>query len=438
MFIASKVRENSYNKRLWINEETVLRGAIYDRNDNILAYSDKDGDRQTRHYKYGNTYSHLIGYSYKQYGKSGLEATYNNELLNLDNNNPLKQIRKMITDQDEVGNNLILTVDHEIQKRSQELLGKRNGAIVVMNPISGEIYAMVSNPGFNPSTLSKYWSDIVENPDSPLLNRATSGLYTPGSVFKIITTTAAIEKENIKTEYECDGYIDINGYVLKDYRGIAHGQTDLEKALVESCNIAFSQIGIQLGQEALKDTSEKFMLNKVIPFDLKTGISSFPTRGKLNKPELGASAIGQGKLLVTPLNMAMVTSAIANNGMMVKPILVKKVVTPKGKTVKENEIEVLSEVTDSAIANQIKEMMVKVVTQGTGTKAQIKNIRVAGKTGTAENETGKDHAWFVGFAPADQPQVAVAVILENSGTTGGTSAAPIARDIIKLALKRLK
>lgn len=437
IFSAAKVESNSYNKRQWLNEESVIRGKILDRNGNVLVYSEKKDDNQIRYYKYGSLYSHIIGYSYKEYGKSGLEATYNNELLDLSDLNPINDIKNIISDKETNGNNIMITIDHDVQKYASNLLNGRKGSIVMMNPKTGEIYTMISYPSFNPSTLKDDWEEIIEDTNSPLLNRATMGMYTPGSIFKVITATAALQHENIQTEYKCKGSVNIDGYILSDYKGEAHGDVDLEKALAESCNVAFSQIGLFLGQERLRDAAEDYYINKLIPFDLKTSRSLFSTKN-MTKADLGATAIGQGKTLVTPLNMAMVASAIANDGEMIKPVLVKEVIAGNGKVIKQNKTEVLTKTSSTEISNKIKDMMVKVVDEGTGKNARIRNISVAGKTGTAENETGKEHAWFIGFAPADDPEVAIAVILENSGSTGGKVAAPIARDIMIKMLNKLK
>ncbi|WIV10444.1 penicillin-binding transpeptidase domain-containing protein [Proteiniborus sp. MB09-C3] len=436
IFTADKIVTSNYNKRQWINEENILRGEITDRRGTILVNSVKTDKGQIRDYKYGKTYSHIIGYSSREYGKSGIEAVYNKELLDLNDSNPIGELKNILSDGETVGNNVVLTVDHEIQSYAYKLLGNRKGSIVLMNPKTGEIYAMISNPSFNPSTLKENWEDIVANEDSPLLNRATMGMYAPGSIFKLITATAAIENRETDEVFNCEGSIKIDGYVLKDYKGEAHGQVDLNEALAKSCNVAFSQIGLEIGDSKLRNAAEKYMFNSSIPFDLRTAKSTFP--GKIDsKPELGASAIGQGKVLVTPLNMAMVASAIGNKGEMVKPILMKEIINSNSRVLKKNRTELLSRVTSPEIAERLKSMMIDVVEKGTGKNARISNIRVAGKTGTAENETGKEHAWFIGFAPADDAQVAVAVIVENSGKTGGTEAAPIARDLMRKAMQVL-
>ncbi|TCO72285.1 peptidoglycan D,D-transpeptidase FtsI family protein [Marinisporobacter balticus] len=437
IFQAEQVVNNNYNKRQWVNEEYVLRGIIADRNGKTLASSRKIDNKQIRTYKFDKLYSHIIGYSFKEYGKAGLESSYNKELLN-NNENPIREITEKITGPKEEGNNLILAIDHDLQSYTQKRLKGKKGAIVLMNPKNGEIYAMVSKPDFDPSTMKDKWAEITEDKNSPLLNRATMGLYTPGSIFKIITATSALENEYIEKTFQCEGSININGYVLKDYKGTAHGKVDLKKALIVSCNVAFGQIGLDLGEDKLKNTAEKYMLNKIIPFELLTKNSVFPHKRNMSRPELAATAIGQGKILVTPLNMAMVASAIANDGKMMKPFLVKEVINPKGRTIHTNLPQTLSTVSSKNIAEAIKEMMIDVVKLGTGKNARIKNVKVAGKTGTAENDTEKEHAWFIGFAPADDPKVAIAVVLENEGSTGGKSAAPIARDIMAAALNILK
>lgn len=436
VFTADKIVTNSYNKRQWINEENILRGEITDRKGTVLVNSINTDNGQIRNYKYGNVYSHIIGYSSREYGKSGIEATYNKDLLDLSDSNPLGELKNILSDGQTLGNNVVLTVDHEIQNYAYKLLGNRKGSIVLMNPKTGEIYSMISSPSFNPSTLKENWDEIVANENSPLLNRATMGMYTPGSIFKLITATAAIENRETDEDFSCEGSINIDGYVLKDYGGIAHGEVDLAEALAKSCNVAFSQIGLEVGDDKLRNTAEKYMLNNSIPFELRTAKSIFPEKIR-SKPELGASAIGQGKILVTPLNMAMVASAIGNQGDMVKPILVREIIDYNNSVLKKSKTEVLSKVTSPEIAEQLKSMMVEVVNNGTGKNARINKIQVAGKTGTAENESGKEHAWFIGFAPADDPIVAVAVIVESSGKTGGTEAAPIAGDLMKKAIQIL-
>lgn len=436
VFSSEKIKSNSYNKRLWINEESILRGSVLDRNGRILVYSEKHDDVMKRYYKYGRLYSHIIGYSYREYGKAGLELSFNNQLLNINENSAIDELINIVAPTT-IGNNLELTIDHGTQEKARTLLKGKKGAIVAMNPKTGEIYAMVSLPDFDASNLRDDWSTISEDSNSPLLNRATQGLYTPGSIFKIISTSAILNSADIDKEYDCEGTANIDGYIFKDYQSKAHGHLDLKEALAKSCNTYFTTKSINVGDDALGIAAKAFMFNSKIPFDLPVNISSYPTNN-LGETDLAASAIGQGKVVATPLNMALVASSIANNGEMVKPILVKNLLSSNGKILKTYNTDTLSRSTSSLNAEEIKEMMIEVVKSGTGTNASIKNIQVAGKTGTAENPSGNSHAWFIGFAPASDPKIAIAVVLEEEGSTGGSSAAPIARDLIIYALNNIK
>lgn len=437
VFKAEAIKNNSYNKRLWINEESIVRGSIEDRNGKVLVYSEKQDDTIKRYYKYGRLYSHVIGYSYREYGKAGLELAYNNQLLNINENAAINELINIVAPTT-IGNNLELTIDHGLQEKTRALLHGKKGAIIVMNPQNGDIYSMVSLPDFDASKLKEEWGDISEDLTSPLLNRAIQGLYAPGSTFKIISSVAALSTNDFVEEYDCVGSTKINGYIFKDYQGKAHGHLDLDHALAYSCNTYFTEKSLTIGKEKLSEVAESFLFNTKIPFDLSVKVSQFPSKENIDNTGIAAASIGQGKVLATPLNMALVVSGIANNGEVMKPILVKNVVSKDGKVLRTNRPEILSKATDSIIANDLKSMMREVVKIGTGKNASIKNVSVAGKTGTAENASGKSHAWFVGFAPYDDPKLSVVVILEEEGSTGGSSAAPIARDLMIYGLNNIK
>lgn len=434
IFKSKSIKVNAYNKRLWMNEEKVVRGTIRDRNGLTLAYSEEGEDGNQRHYNYGPLYSHIVGYSYREYGKSGLELQYNNALLDIKDSDLGNDIKDLVLPTS-IGNDLNLTIDHGLQEKSRQLLTGYNGAIVSMNPKTGEIYSMVSLPDFDTSNLRDNWQDIMEDNTSVLVNRATQGLYEPGSAFKIITTAAILENENLDLNHNCQGSIVVDGYEFNDYGKTSHGQIDLSKAFAQSCNTYYVSKALDLGPEKLANTAEKFMINKRIDFDLPVEKSVFK-HNKLEDTKLAASAIGQGDLQVTPLNMAMVASSIANNGKMMKPILVKEIVSSSGRVIEETEPVELSQSTGERLAGSISEMMRQVVLSGTGRNASIRNVEVFGKTGTAENSSGLEHSWFVGYAGRD-PDIAVAVILEESGITGGQGAAPIARDLIIYAYNNI-
>lgn len=432
VFRAEEIKNHSYNKRLWINEENILRGSISDRKGNVLAYSQEQGENINRYYNYSNLYSHIIGYSYREYGKAGLESTYNNELLNLRELSGIEELINIVAP-DIDGNNLNLTIDHGMQEKSRELLNGRKGSIVTMNPSTGEIYSMYNLPDFNPSNLREDWTNISEATDSPLLNRATQGLYAPGSIFKLITATALLES-NIDLDYTCTGSTVIDGYEFTDHS--PHGNIDLDGAIVNSCNTYFAEKSVEIGDDKLREVANRYMLDEKIAFDLESSISSFP-KGNLGKTEIAASSMGQGQVLTTPLNMALMASTIANNGNMVKPYLVKSIEEASGTLISQTRTEILSDVMSETMSDELTDMMIGVVNRGTGTNASIRNVQVAGKTGTAQNASGQSHAWFVGFAPAENPKIAVAVILEEAGSTGGKSAAPVARDLIIYGLNNI-
>lgn len=437
VFKAEKIKQNSYNKRLWINEENILRGSILDRNGTVLAYSEKHEDEIKRYYKYGRLYSHIIGYSFREYGKAGLELTYNNQLLNINENSAINEIINIVAPST-IGNNLELTIDHGLQEKTRNLLNGKKGAVVSMNPKTGEIYSMVSLPDFDVSRIKEDWNDIAEDSNSPFLNRAVQGLYPPGSTFKLISTIGALNTSNLDLEYDCVGSVNVHGYTFTDYQGKGHGHLNLKGALVNSCNTYFTSKSAEIGKDTLGRVAEGFMFNNKIPFDLPVKTSSFPINENIDKTGLAAASIGQGKVLATPLNMLLVASGIANNGEVVQPYLVKNIVSNDGKVLKTTRTETLSRGTNSIMANEVKDMMIDVIKYGTGKNGSIKNVQVAGKTGTAENASGNSHAWFVGFAPADDPKIAVAVLLEEEGSSGGRSAAPIARDLIIYALNNIK
>lgn len=434
IFRAENIKNHSYNKRLWINEENILRGSVSDRNGNVLAYSEKEEENINRYYNYSNLYSHVIGYSYREYGKAGLELAYNNELLNLRELTGIEELINIVVP-DLDGNNLLLTIDHNMQEKSRELLNGRKGSVVTMNPISGEIYSLYNYPDFNTSKLGEQWDSINASSDSPFLNRAIQSSYTPGSIFKLITATALLESD-IDLEHNCSGSTVIDGRTISDSAGEAHGQIGLEEAIIHSCNTYFAEKAVEIGEGKLREVSNRYMFDEMIPFDLNTKTSSFP-KGSLSQIAIAEAGIGQGEVLTTPLNMLLMASAISNEGNMVKPYLVKNIEDAEGKLISQAHSEVLSNVMDADMANDLREMMTGVVQSGTGRNASISNIQVAGKTGTAENTPKPSHAWFVGFAPANDPRIAVAVILEESGTYGGQTAAPIARDLIIYGLNNI-
>ena len=433
IFKSETIRYNAYNKRLWIDEERILRGSIFDRNGELLAYSEKTDDKINRIYKYDHLYSHIIGYSLRDYGKSGLEKNYNNDLINLRTNSGIDEVIDIINPQ-KIGNNLTLTIDDGLQKLSRKLLQDKKGSIITMNPKNGEILSMVSMPDFNVNTLSEDWSFVSVDEESPLLNRATQGLYAPGSVFKIVTSLSILEN-NVEAQYNCTGSTQVDGYTIKDFNDKVHGEIGLDSAFVNSCNTYFANFALKLGHNNLKDTAETMFFNRTIDFELDYKESIFP-KNSSGKTELAASGIGQGRILTTPMNMLLITSSIANDGKVVGPSIIKEIKSPNNTLIYKNDHALISSL-ETSETDRVKTMMRAVVEKGTGTKASIKGISVSGKTGTAQNSKGLNDLWFVGFAPYEDPKISVVVLIEDQKSTGGELAAPIARELINYALKNI-
>ncbi len=435
------VMNSAYNRRLLAEEEQIFRGSILDRKGVILASTQEDEGIRTRSYPFKNLYTHVIGYDSVTYGKTLLEARYNDTLLGKDSLAIIGKVGSLISGEKRLGNNLTLTLDNALQKKARELMGKNRGAVVALNPKTGEILAMVSTPDFDPNggKLEDKWPALVEDENSPLLPRAVMGLYPPGSTFKVVTAAAAIEKGLTDTQIEDAGSIVIDGKTFSNHSGKAYGSLDMTGAFTVSSNVYFSQLAEKVGGKALTDKAEKGGFANPFTFDLPLTASRMGT-ADMGRTELAATGIGQGKLLATPLQMAMISAGIANDGVIMKPYVVGSTSDAKGTVLKTTRPQSLYQFTDAAVADAITEMMIEVVKKGTGTKARISGTTVAGKTGTAQNEKsvqgeGFDHAWFIGFAPADDPQIAVAVILEYQGKGGGQAAAPNAGKVVDAWLK---
>lgn len=430
IFESRVISSNSYNRRLRESSGNIIRGSILDKNGEVLVKSTKYKSGVKRKYTYPRSFSHIIGYSSKNLGSSGLEAFYNKELMN--SSDTIETLRSKINDYDIQGNSIRLTLDRALQVYASEQLGSRKGSIVVLRPDTGEILAMVSKPNFDPSDIQNDWDSLIKDPKSPLLNRAVEGSYTPGSIFKLVVTSAILKNNLQDREIECTGEVNVGGYIIKDNDGKAHGRLKLEDALKYSCNSYFIRQGLQLGYSSLSSEAAKFRFGKSMQTDLKITQSIFP--GKSGERNVAEQSIGQGEVLMTPIHAAMMAAAIANNGIMMQPYAVSGITSSEGTTIKEFSPKQLGQVMDAKTAGIIRDLMVEVVKSGTGTKAKVSKVVVAGKTGTAEVGGGqKSHAWFVGFAPADKPRVAIAVLVENGGG-GGSTAAPIASRVLKKAL----
>jgi len=432
---------NSYNRRLTQENASIRRGSIFDRNGKILAETLASGERS---YPEKWRYSQVIGYNSNEYGKTMLEARYNNELAALgDLGRIVGMAEGVVRGEKAQGLDVYLTLDDRLQRLAQEALGNRHGAVVAVNPKTGEVYALVSNPVFNPEAeaLAAGWQDLIANDSKPLLPRAIQGLYAPGSTFKAVVAGAAIDNGLAEFTVEDQGSVVIDGQTLSNDGQKSYGKIGLTEAMTVSSNVYFGSLGIELGQQGMDSMLSKTLATGLQPFDLNVAKAAFGEAKAMNLNELAATAIGQGKTLVTPLHMAVIAAGIANGGVEMKPYIVRKVASKEGFVLWLEKPVQQRRIMSQMAAAQVTAMMQNVVDQGTGMRAQIRNIAVAGKTGTAQNERsiageGDAHAWFIGFAPAQDPQIAVAVLLEYSGSSGGRSAAPIAREVMADWLKR--
>ena len=437
LYYRDEYTASNYNTRNAVRETNTLRGTIYDRNGNMLALTNESDGKLKREYPHGNLYSHVIGYSSSTYGKSLIEAAYNNELLGKSDFISVANIKSMISGEKKHGKNITLTIDHELQKRANALMGKYNGSVVAINPKTGEILAMVSKPDFNPDEeyLSKNWETLADSENSPFLTRATMGLYPPGSTFKVLTTASMLENGmEGHTVNDTEGFINTGDKDISNAGKVYYGNTDLTLGFKKSSNVYFADAAMKMQGEMLKNTAESFMFNKNISIKFPHNKSKF-NDGKMSKAERAVTGIGQGKTLVTPLHLALIAGAIANDGKMMKPYIVSDVFSGDFQK-SEAKASEMKECISVEYASKIKDLMAESVKSGTGTYARISGIDVCGKTGTAENEKtaddpSKTHAVFIGFAPYENPEIAVSVVLEYAGSSGGAIAAPIAREIMK-------
>lgn len=446
-FKAPTIAEKPENQRLWAERNKILRGTIYDRNMTALTESNrKDALTQERKYTQGSLYAHVIGYANEKYGLTGLENTFDKELRSYDKisysiNGILNSLKfkeafqnRISEDEDLVGNSVVTSLDTNIQKSAYEALENKKGAVVVLNPKTGEIIASVSSPTFDPNNLDDVMkaANSGEQSNFPLINRSTAGMYAPGSTFKIVTLTSSLENLAGVTNrtFNDNGKIVFNSkQSLSNYGGASYGSLNLKDALRVSSNVVFGTLAMDLGNDKLKATAEKFNFNKNIPANgVVIETSKFPTIDNSEKGSIAQTGIGQSSILATPMQMALVASAIANDGVMVEPKLVNTVIDKTGKTVKEIDSKNIGKSLSSSNAAIVKDYMRNVVSSRENSQwTFFKGLNVAGKTGTADYKlpNGQDavpNAWFIGFAPADNPQYAIAVIVENGGVGGGIAA----------------
>lgn len=430
---SQEIITSPYNRRQDMFADTVVRGQIKSNDGEILAKSTQTNDGGTkRSYPFGEMYAHVIGFSEK--GKSGLESTMNYNLLT-SNANFIEKLYNTLTEKKNMGDSVITTLNSRLQKAAYNAIGNHKGAIVALEPSSGKVLAMVSKPAFDPNRISEIWESINSKSakdDSVLLNRATQGLYPPGSTFKILTALEFMRENKSYDDYSytCQGKGIFNSVTINCYNNKVHGKENLTSSFAHSCNTSFANIGTSLNMDRLNTLCNDFLFNKEIPIDLPSSKSRFVLTSQSDKSQIPQTVIGQGDTGITPLHSALITAAIANSGVMMKPYLVDHIENYEGAIVKKFTAKSYKEVISSKEASALSELMENVVKEGSASALSGQTYTAAGKTGSAEFQEGKAaHAWFTCFAPVDNPEIVVTVIMENSGA-GSTYAVPAAKKVL--------
>ena len=455
---ADELHNHRSNPRLISEEYSRERGEIVVGGE-PAARSVETDDRLKfkRVYPAGKLYAHATGFYSLVYGATGIEAQANAILSGTDESLFVRRVIDTLTGTPPRGGSVTLTLDPRAQRAAYRGLRRQGarGAVVAINPSTGAILAMASTPSFDPNLLASHDPPAIrrayERLDSatgrPMLNRAIRETYPPGSTFKIVTAAAALESGQYQPDSPVSNAaaldLPLTDATLPNYDGDTctdTGRATLTDALKFSCNVAFGKVGMELGADVLREQAERFGFNESFEIPMTTVPSRFPE--DLNDPQAAQSAIGQFDVRATPLQMAMVVAAVANRGVLMKPYLVREVGGPDLSVLSTTDPEEVGVAVSPQTAAALAQMMTAVVEEGTGSNARIEGVRVAGKTGTAQQGEGRrPHAWFVSFAPSDtEPRVAVAVVLENGGNapevSGNALAAPIARDVMLAVLNR--
>ncbi len=447
-----ELRARDGNRRQIIDEYDQQRGSILvGRNAVAKSVPTDERLRYLRVYSQGQTYAPATGY-YSVYGATGIEKAEDELLAGSDDRLFVDRLTTLFSGQQQQGGTVVLTLDADAQRAAFEGLGGQEGAVVALDPRTGAILALASSPSFDPNLLASHdptvvsdnYEELRKDPGDPLLNRSIQQVYPPGSLFKVVVSAAALSSGEYTPQTEIPGpaVLDLpeTSATISNFDDspCLDGQVTLTEALALSCNTAFAKIGLDLGDDALRDQAEKFGFNERLDIPLAVTPSIYPS--DLNAPQTAQSAIGQYDVRATAMQMAMVGAGVANDGVVMTPYLVAEERAPDLSTLSVTEPEPMSRAVSSEVAGELSDMMVTVVSNGTGGSAAIPGVSVGGKTGTAQDGNRPPHVWFMAFAPAEDPQVAVAVIVENGGrlgeaATGGAVAGPIARQVMEAVLQ---
>ena len=423
---------NSFNSRQDILIAENTRGTIYSSGRQVLAQTQTDENgNEKRVYPYANMFSHVVGYASN--GKYGIESLSNYYLIN-SNAKLSDKVANEVSGQKHPGDNVVTTLDVNLQEVAYQSLGFYKGAIIVTEPSTGKILAMVSKPDFDPNEIDAIWDDLLADKESSvLLNRVTQGLYPPGSTFKIITALEYIRENPDSYDqytFQCNGRFSYGEDTINCYHGTAHGSENFTKSFAKSCNSSFANIGIQLDRIKFADTLDSLLFNEELPVTFAYSKSSLIINDSTSDSDVMQASIGQGTTQITPLHLNMITNAVANDGVLMKPYLVDHVENFEGSIIKQFSPDTYKKMLSKEESDILTGLMQEVVNSGTGTKLSGLSYTAAGKTGSAEYNAVKtdSHAWFTGFAPVENPQVSVTIIIEGAGS-GGDYAVPIAKRI---------
>ncbi|WIB77530.1 penicillin-binding protein 2 [Curtobacterium sp. MCPF17_002] len=456
-FSADSLRADSRNSRTILASYSTKRGAILVNGSPIAESTPVDDQYQyQRKYTNGELYSAVTGYFTIGQGNTGIESAENTVLSGNSDASFFQNLNAILTGQDVQGDNVNLTIDPDVQQAAYDALGDNSGAVVAIQPKTGKILAMVSKPSYDPNSLTSHdtaqvkaqYNALLDQSPTPLQNRAIGGdLYTPGSVFKLIVASAALEggKYNLDSEFPNPSRLQLPGtstYINNAEGGSCGGgdTVKLRTAIQHSCNIPFAELGQKLGYDAIKSMADKYGFGDAIDVPMRATASQYPAVD--STAQLMLSSFGQASVRVSPLQIAMVSAGIANDGKVMQPSLVDSITTSDLKTVESFSPKQYSNPLSASESADLTEAMQSVVSSGTGTNAKINGVDVAGKTGTAEGGTGDPYTlWFTGFAPAKNPEVAVAVVVGNGGGlgqsgVGNTVAAPVAKKVMEAVLNK--
>ncbi len=423
---------NSYNSRQKMLIAKNIRGTIYSKDGDVLAETATDSDgEETRQYPYANLFSHAVGYSTN--GRAGVEALGNYYLIN--SNAPLSdKVAYDVSGEKYPGDDIYTTLDVNLQEVAYNALGVYRGAIIVTQPSTGKILAMVSKPDFDPNQIDAIWDDLVADEDnSILLNRTTQGLYPPGSTFKIVTALEYIREnpDSYKNyTFNCTGSFSDGTDRINCYHGQSHGNEDFALSFAKSCNSSFANIGLKLDKSQFDDTLENLMFNDELPLKMNYSKSRITVNEDSTNADMMQTAIGQGTTGMTPIHLNMITSAIADGGIVMQPYMIDRVENSAKTVIKQFAPSSYRRLMTEEESDILTGLMTGVVEEGTASRLKGLSYTAAGKTGSAEYNNVKEdsHAWFTGFAPVEEPEICVTIIIEGAGS-GGDYAVPIAKRI---------